>query len=786
MTSGQKIAFSLLAAMGLFAAFVLSLRTPIFKELETRYYTQSKIQEYTGQLNKISESCDSYITEILDSIETDWVKTPAVRSYYVQNPSESDVNQRRALTEQLFKKNSALNGIRIVDKNGRNVHYSSYDETDVLKQNGITKVYKNYPDIQKDADELAFEIIEKKTDSRESQLLLDESRNRLIISVPYCWMEDVYAGQCLFYFRWSDVEKELTARETIPVGQKLTMFADNDFAGGFVYGLPSGNKNQFKEAFEKYWKGEVSQNPEKLLEMEDGRFWVALSSNTACVKISGVYTSDVFELSQEVILLLYICVFITILLIVFLLFSFGRDPEQVLKKRIKKIQYGIIKEYIDKEEKLDWTKLSHQLKNRKKDLSSEILKSLRVHSKKKRKELDAFLEQNWNDIFSIFDDKAGSSGVTAASGSTVVSGAGELTGASLAEIRKVVEEVLKSTKLNVSAVPVDDVEEVEELADDVEDVEAVEELADDVEEIEEVEELADDVEEVEEVEELAEDVEEVEAVEELADDVEEIEEVEELADDVENIEAVEELADDVEEIEEVEELADDVEDIEAVEELTDDVEEVEEVEELADDVEDVEEVEELAEDVEDIEEVEELADDVEDIEAVEELTDDVEDDKEMNNEFDISLLLMNQPNYEYSPANDTYFSSDEFPTVDNIMAEELKLGSHIKNENKSDSKEINFTVFDLNKLPENENVEEVSELLSDIEELVEEIPAVQPYYSMTSFAENLQTDAPVLESAEVEDGAIIEANGVYTISDELELKDVEQNQDFKALVDSVL
>ena len=784
MTSGQKIAFSLLAAMGLFAAFVLSLRTPIFKELETRYYTQSKIQEYTGQLNKISESCDSYITEILDSIETDWVKTPAVRSYYVQNPSESDVNQRRALTEQLFKKNSALNGIRIVDKNGRNVHYSSYDETDVLKQNGITKVYKNYPDIQKDADELAFEIIEKKTDSMESQLLLDEGRNRLIISVPYCWMEDVYAGQCLFYFRWSDVEKELTARETIPVGQKLTMFADNDFAGGFVYGLPSGNKNQFKEAFEKYWKGEVSQNPEKLLEMEDGRFWVALSSNTACVKISGVYTSDVFELSQEVILLLYICVFITILLIVFLLFSFGRDPEQVLKKRIKKIQYGIIKEYIDKEEKLDWTKLSHQLKNRKKDLSSEILKSLRVHSKKKRKELDAFLEQNWNDIFSIFDDKAGASGVTAASGSTVVSGAGELTGTSLAEIRKVVEEVLKSTKLNVAAVQT--VRKAAKPVEEVEEIEAVEELTDDVEEIEEVEELTDDVEDVEAVEELTDDVEEVEEVEELAEDVEEVEDVEELAEDVGDVEDVEELAEDVEEIEEVEELTDDVEDVEDVEELADDVEEIEEVEELAGDVEEVEEVEELADDVEEIEEVEELADDVEDIEEVEELTGDVEDDKEMNNEFDISLLLMNQPNYEYSPADDTYFSSDEFPTVDNIMAEELKLGSHIKNENKSDSKEINFTVFDLNKLPENENVEAVSELLSDIEELVEEIPAVQPYYSMTSFAENLQTDAPVLESAEVEDGAIIEANGVYTISDELELKDVEQNQDFKALVDSVL
>ena len=69
MTSGQKIAFSLLAALALFAVFVMSLNSRLFTELETRFYAQAKIEENTGQLDKISESCDSYISEILSLVE---------------------------------------------------------------------------------------------------------------------------------------------------------------------------------------------------------------------------------------------------------------------------------------------------------------------------------------------------------------------------------------------------------------------------------------------------------------------------------------------------------------------------------------------------------------------------------------------------------------------------------------------------------------------------------------------------------------------------------------------
>ena len=241
MTSGQKIAFSLLAALCLFAVFVLSLNSRLFETLETRFYAQAKIEENTGQLDKISESCDSYISEILSLIEKGdnaWAKNASVRSYYVQNPSESDVNVRRRLTEGLFEQIPALTGIRIVDKNGRNVHYSSFDDTDLLKQNGISKIYKNYTDIVKDADEIPYELLQKLTDESKSVLLCDDSRGRLILTVPFCWMDGIYSGDCLFYLNVREIESSLSIRNELPLGLGITLFADDDLKGGFVLNLP--------------------------------------------------------------------------------------------------------------------------------------------------------------------------------------------------------------------------------------------------------------------------------------------------------------------------------------------------------------------------------------------------------------------------------------------------------------------------------------------------------------------------------------------------------------------
>ena len=789
MTSGQKIAFSLLVAMGLFAVFVLSLNSKLFNELETRFYTQSKIEQNTGQLDRVSEGCDSYITKILNLTEKGenaWVKNASVRSFYVQNASESDVMKRRRLTEQLFAEIPALSGIRIVDKNGRNLHYSSFDDTDLLKQSGITKIYKNYNDITKDADEIPFEQLSKLVSETKSVLLFDQSRNRIVLSVPFCWVDGIYSGVSLFYLSINEIEKELNASDIIPIGQNAFIISDSDFSGGLVLNIPYGEEKSFEEPVKQYWKKHVSaQQPEKLLEMPDGRFYLALSSNrNGKIQVSAVYPSNLFELSKEIRILIYICIFISILLIVFLIFSFFRDPVVTLQKRIKKIQLGLIENYIDGKEKREWGDIARQLRGRKNDLSTEIIRSLHVHSKKRRDELSEYLDKNWDEIFSIFETKAGTS--SGASGAVGAAGTAELTGTSIAEIRRMLEEVLQSRSFAVPAATASTPVSVAP--------------AEDVDELDEVEELSEDAEELEEPE-------EIEDVEELAEDVEDLDEVEELAEDVKDLDEVEELTEDVDEAEEVEELAEEVEDLDEVEELTEDVDEAEEVEELAEDVEDLDEVEELAEDAEEIDEVEKLTEEVEESDDVEELTGEAEEVEEDADElevfeeyvepapFNAFMANLAQTKKEYKPSNDTYFASDKFATVENLYAEELKLGNFDDVINKTKTSPLEIKFFPIPAYSKDEIIVETETLeISEksentdksefVEELTEEVPSYldEPDFSMIGFGDNYAQDIPELEAA----NAIVEEDGVYSIAENLEYTNVVQDPEFKELVDSIL
>ena len=723
MTSGQKIAFSLLVAMGLFAVFVLSLNSKLFNELETRFYTQSKIEQNTGQLDRVSEGCDSYITKILNLTEKGenaWVKNASVRSFYVQNASESDVMTRRRLTEQLFAEIPALSGIRIVDKNGRNLHYSSFDDTDLLKQSGITKIYKNYNDITKDADEIPFEQLSKLVSETKSVLLFDQSRNRIVLSVPFCWVDGIYSGVSLFYLSINEIEKELNASDIIPIGQNALIISDSDFSGGLVLNIPYGEKKSFEEPVKQYWKKHVSaQQPEKLLEMPDGRFYLALSSNrNGKIQVSAVYPSNLFELSKEIRILIYICIFISILLIVFLIFSFFRDPVVTLQKRIKKIQLGLIENYIDGKEKREWSDIARQLRGRKNDLSTEIIRSLHVHSKKRRDELSEYLDKNWDEIFSIFETKAGTS--SGASGAVGAAGTAELTGTSIAEIRRMLEEVLQSRSF---AVPVAAAAPVSVAP------------AEDVDELEEVEELAEDAEELEEPE--------------------EIEEVEELAEDVEDLDEVEELAEDVDEADEVEELTEEVEETDDVEELTGEAEEVEE--------------------------------DADELEVFEEYVEPAQ--------FNAFMANLAQTKKEYKPSNDTYFASDKFATVENLYAEELKLGNFddVINKTKTSPLEIKFfpipayskdDIIEETEIPEISENSENTDKSESVEELTEEVPSYldEPDFSMIGFGDNYAQDIPELEAA----NAIVEEDGVYSIAENLEYTNVVQDPEFKELVDSIL
>ena len=721
-----------------------------------------------------------------------------------------------------------LTGIRIIDKNGKNVHYSTYDDTDLLKITGLTKVYKYYSDIKKDGEELDFSVIAVPENDKKHKLFIDDEKNRLVISFPFYWFNNIYAGTLVCYFNLADVEKSLVNQKVFAFGESIVAFGQEKAEGGFVIGVPVKNEADFKNPVQKSWKNGATVEPEKILSLDDGRFWMLITSGKSdFLKVSGVYTSDVFQLADEIIYLIYGSVGITLFLIAFLIFSFATPKDVAIKRKIKRIQYGILKEYIDNKEKIEWSKAVNQLKGRQKELSEEILKDAGVHSKRKRKQMDEFLDKTWEEIFNALDSSSESAKKDYNSGfvpSQTVSGI------SLDELRRVLREVLKENQpvvkvVNQSAksLPLEEVEEIEEVesVDEVEEIEDVE-SADDVEEIAEVEsaenvediaeiESIDEVEEIEESE-SADDVEEiteVESAEEIEDiaEIESVDEVEEI-EDVESAEEAEEIeevepAENVEEITEIESLdeSEEIAEVESAEEIeeiaeiesVDEAEEIEEVE-SADDVEEIPEVE-SAENVEEITEIESLDEseeietaenDVEEFDVLEEIVVEEYVPAKNKGEPDFTAFIPPEPReYSYVENNETFIDNTKcFATVDNLFAEVLSLGDAYIQPSVAGTP-LDFTIYQLNEeeLQSEPEVVENIDSVEEVEELSEEIGDNNKYFSMIRFGEN---SAPVKDLEGDTKETIAENNGVFSITENIDTSKVSLDLDFKNLVDSVL
>ena len=851
MSSGQKVALSFLAALICFAGFVFFAQTNLMSTIETKFYAQSKIAQRQEQLDKLSNSCNNYISNILTKIETDsssYLNSPAVKSYANQNPSEKDEVTRRNLTSALFDTIEGLDGIRLIEGNGRNVHFSTYD-TDVLKVDGLVKQYKNYPDLQEELGELESEMILTDSNNPKHKIIFDSKQNRIIVSFPFYITEQTTFGSLVCYFNIYDFEQILVNSNLLPLGESFDLLTDDDGTGyGFACGIPGDGKADFTKAIINSWKiasGKAdgkNKGPENLISQSNGTNWVLLnSSNNTYFNVGWVFKANLFELPKELIYIIYVSVFVTLLLIFLLIFSLKKDYLIKVKQRIKKVQLGIINEYLENKQQIEWDQIARQLEYRKEELSLEIKKSVGGKNKKYEKIIDVYLEQSWSEIINIINSQ----------NNNQKSG---LSGASIEEIRRVMEEVLQTAKLNVSVAPgaktvVQNVEEADEIeeAEEIEEVEAVDEV-DEIEEIEEIDEIdeieeadgneeaeeiqdADEIDEVEAVEEI-EDVDGIEEVEDVEDadgieeseEVEEIEEIEEI-DEAETVEEIDEIedaeeiedadgneeaekieeADEVDEIEEAEEVLEERDVIEPVEE-TKEIDEAEPVEETVQEVsgedEPVEIVDDASEEIEVIEENE--ADSVESLDEVEELEDieiektDETVDVDISEEFgdlsevgdleeleddgislENSAITQSEPEYHYEESNRTFVSasSDDFASCDTIFAEDLCIGSHYTPDKKNISKDFNFVVYIPDFTPDHDFDME----LAAADEL---LPEEGKFFSMTGFAEN---ELPVSELEEIEENpAIVEKKGVYSISENIECSHLELNPEFKELVDSVL
>ena len=396
------------------------------------------------------------------------------------------MNERGKLSALLYQKISGLNGMRLIENDGIHIHFSTFGE-DTLTETSNLISYKNYTD----ANKIPFTLLEASDGEKQTKIYFDSIKNELVFSYPFYDNYTAYRGTFIFYVLGDDFTQYLIDRELVSLNARGTVCSPN----GFVFDLPITGREILMKEIEQRWSRKI-QNVEQLVQSDtkSENIFIITQGNDR-IKIGEIRTQDAFEFSDIEKLLLLICLFITLYLIIFLLFNIRHDDMVIVCRRLRKFQYELLKEYIDRKDSMDWKTLSKEIAHRKNDVNSEIKKSLGRRGKKHSKEVDELLEDLWTDVMSAM-------------------------GGNVSVVRQVVSSnpiAVASTKKTAAA---DNIEELEEVSD-----------ADEVEELEEIP----DADEVEELEEIP-DADEVEELEEIpdADEVEELEEIPD-ADEVEKI-----------------------------------------------------------------------------------------------------------------------------------------------------------------------------------------------------------------------------------------------------------
>ena len=717
MSSGPKIALSLLISVLIFAGCVFLSIAGGFKLIEVQFYQPRVIANANDRLSSIEKAYGEYSSN-LDNEFRKFLSEKSVKTFIERAPEKEAMNERGKLSALLYQKISGLNGMRLIENDGIHIHFSTFGE-DTLTETSNLISYKNYTD----ANKIPFTLLEASDGEKQTKIYFDSIKNELVFSYPFYDNYTAYRGTFIFYVLGDDFTQYLIDRELVSLNARGTVCSPK----GFVFDLPITGRELLMKEIEQRWSRKI-QNVEQLVQSDtkSENIFIITQGNDR-IKIGEIRTQDAFEFSDIEKLLLLICLFITLYLIIFLLFNIRHDDMVIVCRRLRKFQYELLKEYIDRKDSMDWKTLSKEIAHRKNDVNSEIKKSLGRRGKKHSKEVDELLEDLWTDVMSAM-------------------------GGNVSVVRQVVSSnpiAVASTKKTPAA---DNIEELKEVSD-----------ADEVEELEELS----DADEVEELEEIP-DADEVEELEEIP-DADEVEELEEIPD-----------ADDVEELEEIPD-ADEVEELEEIP----DADEVEELEEIPD----ADEVEEL-EEIPDADEVEEISETVSKAEPELPATEEISEEK-MSKFMDSSDTEMEEVQLdefidisedESFTSNKKKNSDEEVEIIEESYEEfkksdspDEKISENAENIKREASRNFSISTLNFDSLDEEDQAKETKishGLLNKAENVATTQVKKGGLLNKVLKANSTKT--------------IVEEDGIFSINKNLETSGIQQDPELKALVDSVL
>lgn len=368
------------------------------KAVEVNYYRPHVIENIDNRLEKIGKAFDSYSDSLIKEF-ADYSDNPTIASYTERQPLDSAVKDRVNFTGILMERVPALEGLRLIEKEGRKIHFSTY-RSDIRRSTEVLVSYSNYDTL----NEIPYQNIKAEENAC---VRFDMSRGLIIYSLPFKDAQGLYFGTMAFYVNANDFVRFLVSENIITLSDRGFVISPKNSEetlsdvrnSGFIFDIPSVGRELIEEGVAEQWKNGIYTMEELYTTGNKETYSLLTGTDSKYAKVGWICSSSDFAFSGMERIVLLTAVFITVFLLVFLIMNLKHDDMVIIRDRVKKFQFAFMNEYLEKKDTASsWSSVISQVQMRRLDYSEQVKKSLGHLAKKHPDELKDILEESWNEI----------------------------------------------------------------------------------------------------------------------------------------------------------------------------------------------------------------------------------------------------------------------------------------------------------------------------------------------------------------------------------------------------
>jgi len=388
--TSQKVALSLLISVLLFTGFTVLAFTGLFDLIETRFYNPSITASITRDNLRNAEAVGRFIEE-RQARFYEVLSTHEARRAFMHNRSDDDILARERIFRVLIESFDGIQWVRFIDSGGARILFSTY-APDILQVDGLSKIYVNYNEPY-----LPFELVAVRA-GEPPKFTFDERAARIIFSFPLYDSFSAHMGTALFSLSVDALANRLILEGRMRFGQYVSVISN---PSGLLFGIIATGESALPLQISSIWAMGGERTARLFSTVSRHSLTLISTKTTQGIFIGRLVNEEIFSLPQAMRIIILASVFITVFLIIFLLFNFRQDPVAVVQNRLKQLQILLVEQFYEFKGETDWNRWMRDLDQRRDEIIAELKNGINFASQNENENIDILINKSWDELLAV-------------------------------------------------------------------------------------------------------------------------------------------------------------------------------------------------------------------------------------------------------------------------------------------------------------------------------------------------------------------------------------------------